>query len=221
MTVHGAYSTDEAKTYDADREVEPLWHIENAYIASMLNRIHASAILDVPVGTGRFFDLYASGPVTGVDLSPAMLEQAGSRIRLAKASITLVEASVTALPVPARHFDLVICWRLLHLLPPDMLDAVFTELRRVCRGTLCVQCYVPDVWWRRHLAKASRRLRRLRLIFARNRTLTSWSHIHIWLHPFELIAASARRSGWGDPIRNEQLGIYEGTRVLAVEWKAH
>ncbi|MEO7067469.1 MAG: class I SAM-dependent methyltransferase [Rhodanobacter sp.] len=221
MTIHGPYSKLEAKTYDRDRAVEPLWHIENAYVTALLNRVPASSILDAPVGTGRFLDLYSAptSEVVGVDLSASMLEEAARRIAVCKASkVTLMKASVTSLPLNDAQFDLVICWRLLHLLPQETLVDVFRELRRVCRGTLSIQCYAQAPLLVRLKARANRWGRRIRLLFKQERALTPWSHIQVYNHSYEAIETAASRAGLMKPSRIEELGKYEGTLVMAVEW---
>lgn len=218
MKSHGAYSAREAKTYNADRETEPLWYIENAHVSELLQRTQATSILDAPIGTGRFLNLYKSAQITGVDISSAMLVEASRRAEKESVPITLQQASITKLPYADGQFDLVICWRLLHLLPPEELDYVFSELRRVCRGVLCVQCYVPAYWWERQIAKTKRRVRRLWRFATGSGKLSPWSHIRAWSHTLEAISASAARNGFGPASRCELLGVYEGTHVLAVEW---
>lgn len=66
MKEHGAYSSSEAATYEADREVEPLWHLENEFVRALFARSWAESVLNAPVGTGRFLDLYRRRAVTGV-----------------------------------------------------------------------------------------------------------------------------------------------------------
>jgi SAM-dependent methyltransferase len=83
-------------------------------------------ILDVPCGAGRLTDVLArhGEPVTGADLSPSMLAEAGGARR--------VLASAFALPFAAASFDVVVCCRLLHhLREPGDLERVAGELLRV------------------------------------------------------------------------------------------
>lgn len=213
---HGAYSHEEASSYDRDREREPLWEIENNYVASLVERHPGARILDVPVGTGRFLPLYRGHTVIGADLSKAMLRQTRYR-DLPELDITLIEASITALPLDTSTFDLVVCWRILHLLPPVTLTAVFAELSRVCSGTLCVQCYLPASPAKRFGARLWRALRRAAVRLRGERNLTPWSHITSYGHLRSSIEAAAQAAGlrlekW------EKLGHYEGTDVVAMEW---
>ena len=219
MTSHGAYTAGEARSYDSDREVEPLWHAENAYVAGLFDGRRFDSILDAPVGTGRFFDLYTSRRVVGIDLSDAMLhEAAGKAAAMSLADVTLLNASVTSLPFADSEFDLVLCWRLMHLLPPETLVPAFAELRRVCAGTLCVQVYVKAGLPHRALAWAGRWMRRFALLFSRGRRLTPWSHITAYAHSRDTFRDAADAAGLGAPTRVDDLGAYEGTRVVAMIW---
>jgi ubiquinone/menaquinone biosynthesis C-methylase UbiE len=219
MKEHGAYTPDDARTYDRDREVEPLWHAENAYVADLVKQLGASTVLDVPVGTGRFLPFYAGAQVTGVDLSDAMLSIATARVAAdGLRHITLQQGSVTDLPFADRAFQLVVCWRLLHLLPPLVLRAALAEMARVCNGTLCVQVYERAPQLERTTAWAKRWMRRFGLPFAGKSQLTPWSHITAYAHSRADIEAAAAASGLGSPLRRDDLGGYEGTRVVAITW---
>lgn len=215
---HGAYSRDEACSYNRDRERESLWQIENDQVAKLVARHPDARILDVPIGTGRFLHLYHGHSVVGADLSEAMLDQARLRAReFPELNIALHEASIIALPLPASSFDLVICWRMLHLLPPEVLPDTFGELRRVCRGTVCVQCYLPAARSKRLLARLWRGIRRATLRLRGKPNLTPWSHITSYTHSRASIEAAAR--GAGLQLKSfERLSYYEGTEVVIMEW---
>ncbi len=220
MKQHGAYTSEEARTYDRDRAAEPLWHAENAYVESLVHRLAPRAVLDVPVGTGRFLHLFGGARVEGLDLSEAMLTEASARvIELGLSDVTLRQGSVTALPFAQHAFDLVVCWRLLHLLPQDVLPAALAELARVCRGHLCVQVYERASFGQRTLARTVRWVRRFRLLFARRTQLTPWSHITAYSHTRADIEGAAIAAGLGPPEQRDDLGGYEGTRVLALSWR--
>lgn len=219
MKEHGAYSATEAASYEVDREIEPLWHIENEYVRNLVTQVHGLSILDVPVGTGRFLKFYGDQKVTGIDLSEAMLLKAHERARaLGMHEITLLNSSVTELPFADNEFDHVICWRLLHLLPPESLAPALASMARVCRGTLCVQIYERASFSQRTLAKVSRWIRRIGIIAAGKRHLTPWSHIHVYSYSREDIDLAAKVAGIGPPVRRDHLGRYEGTNVIALQW---
>ena len=220
MKEHGAYSSSEATTYDADREVELLWHVENAFVRTLAaSHSDIASVLDAPVGTGRFLNLYGDKAVTGIDLSKAMLEEAGKRIvSLGLSQVTLQQGSVTELPFADSTIDLVVSWRLFHLLPPDVMAIALAELARVCRGTLCIQTYERASFPVRLAAKATRWARRMALAFSGKRRLTPWSHIRSYTYSREDIERAARSAGVGHPTSRTHLGDYEGTRVMALIW---
>lgn len=107
-------------------------------------------ILDVPCGSGRLFEglaSLASGPVTAVDASAAMLAAHPRPERT-------LRARAEQLPFPDRSFDLVVACRLLHHLAEERSStAVLRELVRVTRGLLLVSYWEAHSWpgWRRRL----------------------------------------------------------------------
>lgn len=220
MRVHGAYSESEAESYDLDRAGEQLWLLENRYVANLLRRHPQARVLDAPVGTGRFLTYYSGRTVLGVDLSDAMLAVARDRARqVPDISLTLANASIDRLPTEDRAWDLVICWRLLHLLAPEELEPCFAELARVTKGLVCVQCYVPARLDRRALAWLWRWARRLVLLFHGKRQLTPWSHIRTYTHSAEAVKAAAAAAGL-QLVCEDMIAPYEGTQSIAITWKA-
>jgi ubiquinone/menaquinone biosynthesis C-methylase UbiE len=91
------------------------------------------AVLDVPCGTGELTQrLTARWPdlrITGVDLSPAMLQQAGRKDKQRR--VTWLEADVSDLPLADRTFDCVICANSFHYFRAP--EHALIELRRVLR----------------------------------------------------------------------------------------
>jgi len=90
-------------------------------------------VLDVGCGTGRIAVALAPlvGHVTGVDLTPAMLDQA--RAVQSKAGVSNIDwrqADVTALPFADGAFSLVMCSAMLHHTASPA--AVLAEMKRVC-----------------------------------------------------------------------------------------
>ena len=215
---HGPYTADEARNYDRDRESEVHWHLENQFVATLLDRHPGREVLDVPIGTGRFLRLYENRSVVGADLSQPMLREAELRGRqVTGLEVTLVRASITDLPFEASRFDLIVCWRMLHLLPPEVVMAAFAELARVCRGTVCIQCYLPGTWVQRNSSRLWRWLRRLMMAVRGEHRLTPWSHITNYAHPAKFIEAAAAAVGL-QLDRAETIATYEGSRVVAMEW---
>jgi SAM-dependent methyltransferase len=88
-------------------------------------------VLDAGCGTGRMTThlraLHPPLELTGVDLSPGMLEEA----RRAVPDVEFVEGDLAALPFADDTFDGVLAWYSIIHTPEVGLPAVFAELRRV------------------------------------------------------------------------------------------
>ncbi len=84
---------------------------DTAEILGLLDLPDGARILDAPCGHGRIARrLAAAGmEVTGVDLTPAYLEQARTDPHLRPDTVTYLEGDVRALPVDG-PFDAVVCW---------------------------------------------------------------------------------------------------------------
>jgi malonyl-CoA O-methyltransferase len=136
-------------------------------------------VLDAGCGSGRYM-LHAlrrgAACVTGVDLSPQMLERASAELGAlhAGATVALVQGSLAALPVPDARADLTVCGLVVgHL---DDLEQSLAELRRVTRpgGTLLCSDVHPighALGWRRDFKSGGRR-------YAVRHTPHLYSHWH-------------------------------------------
>ncbi len=131
-----------AKFYD--RLIEPLNRGLRGIGLKMYTPRENMNVLDVGCGTGTYLKLYqkAGCLVSGIDLSPAMLQKA--KIRLGnEASLVLGDAS--RMPYPDRSFDLVVMTTVLHEMPPDVRSAVIDDSKRVLkdRGRILIIDYHP------------------------------------------------------------------------------
>jgi ubiquinone/menaquinone biosynthesis C-methylase UbiE len=89
-------------------------------------------VLEIAVGTGRNLPYYPDGVrLTGVELSPAMLEVAHARARELGREIDLRVGDAQALEFPDERFDSVVCTLSLCTIPDDR--AAVAEVRRVLR----------------------------------------------------------------------------------------
>lgn len=89
-------------------------------------------VLDLGIGTGHNLPhLPADIALTGLDRSPAMLDQARERAEGLGRPVELVEGDAGALPFPDGHFDTVVCTYVLCCVPDERL--ALTEALRVLR----------------------------------------------------------------------------------------
>jgi ubiquinone/menaquinone biosynthesis C-methylase UbiE len=89
-------------------------------------------VLEIAIGTGLNLPFYpANVEITGIEISPAMLEIARRRSRSLGRQVKLLVGDAQALPFPDQHFDTVICTIALCSIP-DERQAV-AEVWRVLR----------------------------------------------------------------------------------------
>src|SRR6266511_2105184 len=89
-------------------------------------------VLEIAVSTGRNLPYYPDGVrLSGVELSPAMLEIARTRAREVGREIDLRVGDAQALEFPDESFDSVVCTLSLCTIPDDR--AAVAEVRRVLR----------------------------------------------------------------------------------------
>jgi ubiquinone/menaquinone biosynthesis C-methylase UbiE len=123
----------------------------------------SAKVLEVAVGTGRNFPFYPEGVrLTGIDLSPAMLEIARKRAHELGVDADLREADAQQLPFPDASFDTVVCTLSLCNIPDDR--RAIAEMKRVLRpggrlllldhvrasskAWLAAQRVLEPLWWR-------------------------------------------------------------------------
>jgi SAM-dependent methyltransferase len=138
------YTGSVAANYESDRQVEAHWWKEDEFIREFFREKVVSSLLDTPVGTGRFFRHYkCAGTVVGLDVSEDMLNEARLKLALLPpATIGSVErGDIFSLRFGDRQFSLAVVWRLLHLIPADLLPSAIAELSRVTDRELVVQTY--------------------------------------------------------------------------------
>lgn len=211
------YDQQVAQSYDQDRMNEEHWRREDELVRAFTARATLGRLLDLPVGTGRFLEHYASAlTVTGVDISEAMLDQARMKAKeLGLAACNLETGDAFALEYADDAFDSVICFRLVHLLPADTLPRFFAEMSRVTSGTLLLQIYAaPAPTGLDALRKLLRPVKRL-LGLNRQRP---WSGIQSYLHRRDDMLRMARDQGL-TLVNLHDLGAYNGSQVEVLELK--
>jgi SAM-dependent methyltransferase len=116
--------------------------MRNMVVAPLLDaHVHAGTrVLDLGGFDGSLTEhLLARGAhVTLVDLDEDGVAQARAR------GLTGVVASATAIPCPARSFDVVVCCDLLPCLPAELHEALFREIARVLAADGRLIMTIPD-----------------------------------------------------------------------------
>ena len=105
-------------------------------------------VLEVAVGTGRNFDFYSRGVgITGVDLSPDMLDIARRHATDLDLEVDLRVAAAEALPYEDDSFDTAVCTLSLCTIPDPA--ASIAEMKRVLRpgGQLLLLDHIGSSWW--------------------------------------------------------------------------
>jgi len=183
-----AYRGNIAVGYDEARMSEPLWDIEQLFVKELVTSIPPiSIVLDIPFGTGRFSDMYHQKDffVIGSDISMDMLKVACSKITSKVTNIELLRTDACHLPLTDSSVDIVICFRLVHLLPPNTLYTVLSQLKRVTKNRIVVEVAAVDMGFPFNIRMRFRSLFRLiARIMRRTSSLNSesWANIKSYVH---------------------------------------
>lgn len=134
-----------APTYD-----RKIASVERGLVAGGREWIGARAsgrVLEVAIGTGRSLEHYpAEVTLTGIDLTPAMLDLARRRAKRLSIPIDLIEGDAEHLPFADGSFDTVVCELGLCSIPRP--DAAIAEFARVLApgGTLLLLDHIGSSW---------------------------------------------------------------------------
>lgn len=114
------------ENYENKRSHSDKWKEENKGVELLLP--YVNNVLDVPVGTGRFYYLYSQRNIkaTGVDSSPAMLKEAAK-----KGMADLRIGDIRNLEFKYKAFDASVCLRLFPWFKPEEVKHSLKELSRV------------------------------------------------------------------------------------------
>ena len=122
----------------------PFEHVRYKPLRRVLFDGLSGALLDAGVGTGRNFPFYPDGSkVTGIDLSPAMLDRARRRKHKLGTAVDLREMNVMERDFADDNFDGIISTFLFCVLDAEHQQPALEELRRVCHpgGTIRILEY--------------------------------------------------------------------------------
>ena len=125
-----------ATSYDAKRENDPKWTIEQRIIEGLLADLPEDTIvLDCPVGTGRFLPFYAAKglQILGMDISLDMLKQAEQRDLPRSPKGDLRQGDVRATGLPDKSVDVSVNCRITRWLSPEDCQQMLREMQRVAR----------------------------------------------------------------------------------------
>ena len=138
-----------------------------------------SAVLDVPVGTGRFLPLYAEidARVIGVDLSEDMLAQARSRLaEYPNLDAALLLGDLTRLPTDDASVEVAVCIRFMNLVNLSVAQSALAEMKRVSAGRIILGIRVREAWhvrgdasFRIHGGRLARRVKSWSVSLVRHR----------------------------------------------------
>ena len=142
------YHGNVAQQYDARRDRTVQWDREQAGLAAILGTLdRGSTIVDIPVGTGRFLEIYAEHGLraTGLDISTDMLDQARTKATSLGLAMDLRKSDIRNIDAPDDAFDAALCVRFLNWIDLAGLDAAIGQLARVARShVLCaIRHYAP------------------------------------------------------------------------------
>lgn len=217
MTYDGytKYDRTVAQSYDQDRQGEAHWRAEFDWLAAYSKRRSMGRTLDLPVGTGRLLAAMTSASsIVGVDVSDEMLQVARRAVDdAAIPNVKLQKGDALRLPFEGAAFDSVVCFRLAHLLPPDLIPALLSELSRVSAGAVLLQVYVSAAARprQRQIAWIAGWVRRLL-----PRSQKPWSHIESFAHTWAVFEESIAGAGLTILARH-RLDGYAGASVEVVE----
>lgn len=134
----------------ADRYDRGMAPLERGFLAGtrewIAERAHGR-VLEVAIGTGRSLEFYAPDvELTGLDLSPAMLEQARRRATELGLDPDLREGDVEQLPFADGSFDTVVCALGLCSIPRP--EVAIREMARVLvpGGSLVLLDHIGSSW---------------------------------------------------------------------------
>jgi len=130
-----------AQNYETKRKKQIRWDMENQIVAAMLHTLRGS-VLDIPVGTGRYLQLYRDYKLncTGIDTSEEMLTLAKKK----KLPGNLLIGDAQKIDFPTKSFDHVVCVRFLDLIDEPAMLRVVKELCRVAKQTIIFTIRLGD-----------------------------------------------------------------------------
>jgi ubiquinone/menaquinone biosynthesis C-methylase UbiE len=165
------YQGERAENYDRDRVSSKEWQREQEVVERMLTDIRVGqddVVLDIPVGTGRFLDLYQrlGCQVVGIDVSADMLVQASDLAAQLGVKAELREGDITRIDMPDSSAQTVVCVRIMNLLDWPLFRRALADVTRVSSGFVIAGIQVRnavrlrDAGWKGALRALRKKTRR-------------------------------------------------------------
>lgn len=168
------YTGKAAESYDTKRSVSRKWQLEQSAVRRILASLpHGISLIDIPVGTGRFIELYRELGIaaSGVDISNDMIARAREKADTFGFKIDLHQGSIFEIPAASGSFDCAFCIRLLNWLSLADVELALRELSRVSSKFIVVGVrmksddvsflsslkLIAEGFWRKHLSKKKTR----------------------------------------------------------------
>jgi len=146
------YTGETATGYNEKRKDNPKWAKEDEVIRELMDDLQpGSWVLDIPCGTGRFFEFYKEKGwlVKARDMSPDMLVEAGKHLK----EIEFDDVKISLLRDDARELktleedncvDASLMIRLTRWLSKDDCQVAFKQLQRVTRDRIIITARVEN-----------------------------------------------------------------------------
>ncbi len=144
---------EQARSYETGRFSESrrgrrLDRIDKAFAEKLYSMVGTeSCIVDVPCGSGRFYDIFcgADGLIM-VDCDPNMLSAARERHDIGE-NVTMLEADIACMPLEDNSADLCFSMRLFHHIETEEIaQKILREIARVSRRYVALSFYNKNCW---------------------------------------------------------------------------
>lgn len=135
------YLGENAERYDMRRSSGVKWKKEQLTFETLIKNIpKKSKIIDVPVGTGRFIDLYKKYQmdVSGIDMSEDMLRECAKKAEIQNYPVYLKQGSIFNIEYKDNSFDVAVCIRFLNWINTRDFELAISELCRVANEHLII-----------------------------------------------------------------------------------
>jgi len=151
----------ERRRFDRSWRMRRLDRLEREFANRLFDTVGTdSYVVDIPCGTGRFFDVFSRArTVVFIDYSDTMLQVLQERHGL-PANAKIIRADISSVPLADSVADLCFCMRLIHhMKDDDVRIASLRELARISRKYVAVSFYDADsarYRWRKACGKKIR-----------------------------------------------------------------